>query len=153
MSDRDVILSIGAFKLDLLQPVKLILFQNMFTFQTFILGLPFLIAPEIRRKERSSKDSGNGENGKGDNECDTGVSVLGTFKLNPLHPVKLILFQKISTFQTLILGLPFLITRAYDMKRSREEGVEMRRLNEATSTERNFFYLFIKPLISKPNLT
>ena len=35
-----------------------------------------------------------------------GVYVLGAFKLDPLQPVKLILFQKISTFQIFILGRP-----------------------------------------------
>ena len=36
----------GALKLDHLQPVEQILFQNFSTFLIFILGLPFLITPE-----------------------------------------------------------------------------------------------------------
>ena len=52
----------GAFKLDHLQPVKLILFQRISTFLPFILGAPiFLITPERGRKEGAGAD--NGEKG------------------------------------------------------------------------------------------
>ena len=40
------------------------------------------------------------------NGWDTGVSVLGAFKLDYLQPVKRILSQNVSKFLTFILGLP-----------------------------------------------
>ena len=42
----------GAFKLDHLQPVKLILFQRMSTFLPFILGAPISYYPRERKKGR-----------------------------------------------------------------------------------------------------
>ena len=47
----------GAFKLDHLQPVELILAQNYSTFLNFILGLPFLITPERGRKEAARAEN------------------------------------------------------------------------------------------------
>ena len=59
----------GAFKLDHLQLVKLILFQNFPTFLTFILGRPIPYCPRGRKmRKRDSPKNGWG----------TGVSVLGT---------------------------------------------------------------------------
>ena len=47
--------------------------------------------------------------GKGDlprNGCDTGVSVLGAFKLDHLQPVQLILSPNFYTFLPYVLGSP-----------------------------------------------
>ena len=41
-------------------------------------------------------------------EWDTGVSVIGAFKVDHLQPVELILFQNISTFLTSIQGSPII---------------------------------------------
>ena len=41
----------GAFRLDHLQPVELILSQNFSNFLISILGLPFLITPDSQREE------------------------------------------------------------------------------------------------------
>ena len=46
---------LGAFKLDHLQPVKLILFKNISTFLPFILGGPISYYPR-ERKEGKSRD-------------------------------------------------------------------------------------------------
>ena len=46
------------------------------------------------------------EKGITNNKCDTGVSVLGAFKLDHFQPVELILFFKNSTFLPFILGSP-----------------------------------------------
>ena len=51
----------GAFKLDHKQPVKLIFFQNLTIFLTFILGLLFHIIPEKEREEAAG--AGNGKMG------------------------------------------------------------------------------------------
>ena len=51
-------------------------------------------------------------------ERDTRVSDLGTFKLDNLQPVKLILFPKISTFLPRSHNKQFLITP----ERERKEG-------------------------------
>ena len=51
-------------------------------------------------------------------EQDTRVSDLGTFKLDNLQPVKLILFPKISTFLPNSHNKPFLIAP----ERGRKEG-------------------------------
>ena len=52
----------GAFKLDHLQPVKLISFQNISTFLPFILGGPISYYP--RGPERGKKEGAGAENGK-----------------------------------------------------------------------------------------
>ena len=44
---------LGAFKLDHLQPVKLILFKNISTFLSFILGGPISYYPRERKEGRS----------------------------------------------------------------------------------------------------
>ena len=48
----------GAFKLDYFRHVKMISFQNISTFLTFILGLPFLITPERGGKEAAWAENG-----------------------------------------------------------------------------------------------
>ena len=53
---------------------------------------------------------------------DTGVSVLGAFKLDHLQPVELILSQKMSTFLSFILGAPF---SYYCRERGRKKGLTM----------------------------
>ena len=91
----------GAFKLDHLRPVKPLLFPKISNFFTFILGVNSYFPRE-----------GKAENGKMDfsqPECGTGFLVPGPFKLDHLHPLKLILLQKCSAFLTFIRGLPFLI--------------------------------------------
>ena len=80
---------LGAFKLDHLQPVKLILFQKISIFLPFILGSPISYYP--RERKMGKRDTSKSKR-------DTGVSDHGAFKLDHLQPVKLILFQKISTF-------------------------------------------------------
>ena len=56
---RDTGVSVlGAFKLDHLQLIKIILSQNYSTFLTFILGLPFLITPERGRMEAAGAENG-----------------------------------------------------------------------------------------------
>ena len=83
----------GAFKLDHLQPVELILFCKISNFCTFILGANSYYPRE-----------GKTENGKMEPECDGGISVSDTFKLDHLQPVELTLFCKIYNFCTFILG-------------------------------------------------
>ena len=56
------------------------------------------------------------------NRWDTGVSVLGAFKLDHLQPVELILSQKMSTFLSFILGAPF---SYYCRERGRKKGLTM----------------------------
>ena len=80
---------LGVFKMGHLQPVKLILFQNFPTSLPFILGASFSYYC-MGRKEQGL-NMGKRESLK--SECDTGVSVLGAFKLDHLQPLKLILFQ------------------------------------------------------------
>ena len=88
---------LGAFKLDHLQPVKLILFQKISIFLPFILGSSISYYP--RERKMGKRDTSKSKR-------DTGVSVLGALKLDHLQPVKLILFPKISTFLPFILGIP-----------------------------------------------
>ena len=59
---------------------------------------------------------GNSPNSK--KEWDSGFSVLGTFKLDHLHPFRPILLKQISNFFTFILGSQFLLPqRANNGKR------------------------------------
>ena len=61
-SERDTgVCDPGAFKLDHLLPVKLILPKTFSTFLTFILGLPFRITPERGTEEAAG--AGNGKKG------------------------------------------------------------------------------------------
>ena len=90
---------LGAFKLDCLQPVELILFHKFSTFLTFILGSPIIYSPRERKMRKWDSPK---------SEWDTGVSVLRAFKLDCLRPVELILFYKFSTFFTFIPGSPII---------------------------------------------
>ena len=65
--------------------------------------LPFPISYYPRERKMRKRDSPK-------SGWDTGVSVLGEFKLDLLQPVKLILLQDFPNFLIFILGLPFLIT-------------------------------------------
>ena len=49
---------LGAFKLDHLQRVILILFQKISNFLIFILGSPILITPELKMRKGESPQSG-----------------------------------------------------------------------------------------------
>ena len=70
---------LGAFNLDHLQPVELILSPNFSNFLIFVLGAPISYNPlEGKRRKRDSPK----------NEWDTGVSVHGAFKLDHLQPVE-----------------------------------------------------------------
>ena len=91
----------GAFKLDHLQPVELILFCKISNFCTFIL-------------EANSyyPRKGKTENGKmefSQPKCERGISVPGAFQLDHLQPVEPILFCKFSNFCTFILEGQFLL--------------------------------------------
>ena len=91
----------GAFKLDPLQPVKLILSQNFSTFSLSYWGAhSYYPRGPIMRKGNSS----NFQYGP-----DRGVSVPGAFKLDHLQPFKPILFWKIFNFFHFILGSQFLL--------------------------------------------
>ena len=82
----------GAFKLDHLQPFKLIFFTNLSTF-----SLPCWEANSYYPRE------GKAENGKFEFSqpgCERGISVPGEFKLDHLQPVKQILFPKFYHFLT-----------------------------------------------------
>ena len=154
-SERDTGVSVlGAFKLDHLQPVELILSQNFSIILSFILGLPFLITPESCKWKKMNSPKNwirqggfctwaiqtepfvacqadfipknfqlphlytgkpisyyprEGKMRKRDspkNGGDTGVSVLGAFKLTHLQSVKLLLFQKITVILIFILESP-----------------------------------------------
>ena len=87
-----------AFKIDHLQPVKLILFQNFTTLLILILGRPIPYYP------RERQEIGKGIQPK--REWGTGVSVLGAFRLDHLQPVKLILFKNFTNLLICILGRP-----------------------------------------------
>ena len=74
----------GAFKLDHLHPVKPILFLQISNFSTFILGANSYYPRE-----------GQAENGKmefSQPECERGISVPGSFKLDHLMPDEPLLF-------------------------------------------------------------
>ena len=86
----------GAFKLDHLQPVKLILYQNYSTYLIFILGSPIPYHPRAENEKRDSLSS----------EWETGVSVPGASKLDHLQPDELILFRNFSIMLIFILGGP-----------------------------------------------
>ena len=94
---------LGAFKLDHLQPVKLILFQKMSTSSPFILtGRSNFLLPQ-REEERKQQRLKMGKRESPNSEWDTGVPDPGAFKLDHLQPVKLFLFQKnfhLFTFHT-----------------------------------------------------
>ena len=79
---------LGAFKLDHLQPFKLILSQNVTTFPTFILGGSIPYYPRERKAGRSRGLKWEREVSK--SGWDQGVSDPGAFKLDNLQPVKLI---------------------------------------------------------------
>ena len=49
---------LGAFKLDHLQPVKLILSHKISAYLTFILGVPISYYPEGGRKEAAGAENG-----------------------------------------------------------------------------------------------
>ena len=96
---------LGAFKLDHLQPVKLILFQNVSTFSTFMLGgLNFLITPEKGRKEAAG--AGVGKMGITQKWMRHRGFCTFCIQIGPFDPVKLILFIKKSRFLFFILGGP-----------------------------------------------
>ena len=99
----------GGFKLDLLQPIKPILFKQFSTLLSFILGVPIFIAPrqEIRDFSR--------------NEWDQWVSVPGAFNLDHLRLIKPILFQQFVPFWALYWGFPFLLPQG----RRKENSPEM----------------------------
>ena len=59
-----------------------------------------------RGEERKEQGQKRGKRESPKSEWDTVVSVLGAIKLEHLMPVELILFQKISTFLSFILGGP-----------------------------------------------
>ena len=93
---------LGAFKLDHLQPVELILFQQISAFLIFILGSPILYYPRAEYEKKGFTQKLIRHGGR--------VSVLGAFKLDHLQPVKQILLHNFSNFLIFILGSPFLIT-------------------------------------------
>ena len=83
----------GAFKLDHLEPVELILFQKIFTFLPIILKAPISNYPREKEEGRS-----NGEKGINQGNHPKGFSGLWAFKLDQMQPVRLILLQKTSTY-------------------------------------------------------
>ena len=81
-----------AFKMDHLQPVKLILFKKIPPFLPAFHNKLFLITAERRGKEGAGAENWKREFFKsGRNQ---GLCVPGAFKLDHLQPVKLILLQK-----------------------------------------------------------
>ena len=61
-------------------------------------------------------------------EWDRGVLVLGTFKLDHLHPFKLFLFWKFSNFFTFILGGQFLLPQRANLEK--REITQLQKLDE-----------------------
>ena len=85
---------LGAFKLDHLQPVELILSHNFFDLYTGESNSLLLQRVEMRKRDSP-------KNGR-----DTEGSVLGAFKLDNLQPVELILSHNVSIILIFILGSP-----------------------------------------------
>ena len=85
----------GAFKLDHLQPVEPALFCKFSKNFTFMLE-----ANSYYPRERKTE---NGKMEFSQPECESGISVPGTFKLDHLQPVEPILLCKFSNFCTFIL--------------------------------------------------
>ena len=100
----------GAFKLDHLQPVKLIFISSSPSYWES----NYLLPERERKAEYEKTDSLK-------SEWDTGVSVPVAFKLDHLQPVKLNLSKNISNFLIFILGLPFPITPESNFQRGGNE--------------------------------
>ena len=100
----------GAFKLDHLQPIKSLLFPNVCTFFTFILGGQFLLPQRANIGKRESPNFRR--------DLDSGFPVPGALKLDHLQPIKPLLFPNFYNFFTFILGGQFLLSqRANNEKR------------------------------------
>ena len=80
----------GAFKLDHLHPVEPISFSKFYNFFTFILEANSYYPRGLIMRKGNSPNSRNG--------LDAGVSVLGAFNLDHLHPVEPISFSKFYNF-------------------------------------------------------
>ena len=69
-------------------------------------------------------------------EIDTGVSVLGAFKLNLLQHVKLILFQKFTTAECFLLS-PAQTAPVLRLGGGRQTTLTFRKMRPKTQTSKN----------------
>ena len=154
----------ATFKLDHLKPVELILFEIFHHFY-FILGglsvsdrrertVPSLLNGQslllyhyrsnflLPQREEGMKEQalkmGKRESPK--SEWDTGVSVLGAFKLDHLQPVEPILSQKFSTFLPSYWEVQFL--NPPDSQRARERGKKVQGLRKGYPSKVNETQVF-----------
>ena len=94
---------LGAFKMEPLASVNLILFQKISN--SIHTGISNSVLPQ-REEERKQQGQKMGERESSKSGWDTGVSVLEEFKLDHLQPVKTDFVPKMSNFLPFIMGGP-----------------------------------------------